>query len=75
MPLSPGPRRKSEKTEETTAVAIIHEDEFSVSQVKAQIEKIAIVMKETMKENEHYGVIPGTNGSRYCSKLVLKSSP
>lgn len=54
------------QTEETTAVTIIHEDEFSVSQVKAQIEKIAAVMKETMKDGEHYGVIPGTN-----SKPVL----
>ena len=50
------------ETEETTAVAIIHEDEFSVGQVKAQISKIAAVMQETMKENEHYGVIPGTKG-------------
>ena len=49
-------------TEETTAVAVIHEGEFSVDQVKSQIKKIAAVMKETMKEGEHYGQIPGTTG-------------
>ena len=42
------------------------EEEFSVEQVKAQIQKIALIMKETMKEGEHYGQIPGTK-----SKPVL----
>jgi hypothetical protein len=34
--------------------------ELSVDQVVAQVAKIQHVMDQTMKDNEHYGVIPGT---------------
>jgi hypothetical protein len=33
--------------------------ELSVESVLAQVEKIQMLMKTAMKENEHYGVIPG----------------
>jgi hypothetical protein len=35
--------------------------ELSVADLLAQVRKIQEVMKQCMKENEHYGVIPGTN--------------
>ena len=39
---------------------MIHQSELSVPQVLAQVEKIQQVMRQAMKEGEHYGVIPGT---------------
>ena len=33
-----------------------------VNQIREQVNFIQNLMKEVMKENEHYGVIPGTNG-------------
>ena len=65
------PTAQEVKREETphsqTAVAVRQEEEeFSVEQVKAQVQKIALIMKETMKKDEHYGQIPGTK-----SKPVL----
>lgn len=46
---------------ERRSVSIATADELSVDQVMAQVHKIQAVMQQAMKENEHYGVIPGTN--------------
>jgi len=37
------------------------EDELSIEQVLAQVQKIQLVMERVMKSGEHFGVIPGTN--------------
>lgn len=34
--------------------------ELSVDQILGQVEKILLLMKEVLKKDEHYGVIPGT---------------
>ena len=34
--------------------------EYSVAQVRAQVNKIQEIMREVMKDGEHFGVIPGT---------------
>lgn len=44
-----------------TKKALALQDELSVSDVLEQIKKIQEIMKKAMKEDEHYGVIPGTN--------------
>ena len=64
-----------------TAVAVRQEEEeFSVEQVKAQVQKIALIMKETMKKDEHYGQIPGTKSKPVllkagAEKLAFTFSP
>jgi len=35
--------------------------ELSISEIKAQVQKIQEVMRQVMQKGEHYGVIPGTN--------------
>lgn len=37
------------------------EGELSVAQVLAQVQKIQDLMRSGMKDNEHFGIIPGTN--------------
>lgn len=46
---------------DATAIAIpAQPGELSVEQVLAQVEKIQLLMRNAMKKDEHYGVIPGT---------------
>lgn len=41
--------------------SIVRQDELSIDQLVAQVHKIQQAMSSVMKDNEHYGVIPGTN--------------
>lgn len=37
------------------------QQEYSVQEVLGQVRKVQEIMKSAMKDNEHYGIIPGTN--------------
>ncbi|HNX81940.1 MAG TPA: hypothetical protein PKL77_07320 [Candidatus Omnitrophota bacterium] len=43
-------------------VVLENDGQLPVQTVREQVNAIQDLMKEVMKENEHYGVIPGTNG-------------
>lgn len=40
--------------------SIVRQDELSIEQLVGQVRKIQSAMSSVMKDNEHYGVIPGT---------------
>lgn len=46
---------------EETAVATIPVAELSIQDVKSHVHKVQQLMRDLMKEGEHYGVIPGTD--------------
>lgn len=41
--------------------ALAVQDELTIEQLTAQVQKVQEAMKAVMKDGEHYGVIPGTN--------------
>lgn len=46
---------------EQRAVTLATQDELTVEEVVAQVQKVQELMRLVMHENEHYGVIPGTD--------------
>jgi len=48
-------------TKENTEIACVEKMAMSVDDIMGQIALIQHIMKKAMKENEHYGVIPGTS--------------
>lgn len=50
------------------ALAVREDYELTVEEVVAQADKIRDVIKAVMKEGEHYGAVPGTDGRRVLKK-------
>ena len=47
--------------ERMSGAEIVARDELTVEQVAARIHKVQLALREVMKEDVHYGVIPGTD--------------
>lgn len=55
-------------TENKTAISCLNEPQYSVAQMIKQRKSIELLMKEVMREDEHYGIIPGCGDKKILFK-------